>query len=92
MKLFIATVLTITFALPALSLENGECVPISEADKMAEERGDAIVAYHSDPTGVFFLVRRKDGTFKELFGDRKTLQLCHIQDFIGDPRLTGAAL
>ncbi len=75
----------------AQTQEAGECISVEEADRLKDENGDMIVAHiPQPPVGVFFLIKRRDGTFKEVFASLG--QVCHVQDFIGDPRLKGASL
>lgn len=75
----------------ALTQEAQECLSLEDTNKYLNDHNEVIVAQIPEPPiGIRFLVQRADGTFKEMFG---TLgQVCHIQDFVGDPRLKSSRL
>lgn len=90
-RFLIAAALFSAMATHVQAVENGQCVSIEEANAMLQANGDELVAQAQVPGLLLFLVQRKDGTFKEVavdgFGN-----VCHRQDFVGDPRLQKMAL
>lgn len=84
-------------ATASLAQEAGDCLPVEEAQKRLDAEG-TMVAHRIAPAGnILFLVQRNDGTFKEMaaFPEGPITEfsiICHMRDFVGDPRLQGAAL
>lgn len=90
MNLLFAAVMLVQ-GVPAI--ENGACVSVEDADKTLSMYGEEIVGMIPTlPIGVWLLVQRADGTFKGMFYDMRVRQVCHVNDFTGDPRLGSSIL
>ena len=99
MRLWTAALCGLLLAAPVYAQDAGECITLAEAGTRAEQAGDVIVASRPGPDGLHLLVRRGDGTFKHLLATPtempatpETVMVCHIEDYIGDPRNPGAVL
>ena len=85
MKITILALVATLCAGQVSAQESGNCLTIAEADAQKDISGDEIVAQINGPAGsILVLVKRADGTFKELMIFAGTV--CHIQDFVADPR------
>ncbi len=90
-----AAAMAVIYAVPVWGQEAGNCISVDEADRLLKENGETIVGDIPvfGPTGIIgmrFLVERPNGTYKEVVYDLSGGVVCHVQDFIGDPRVPDA--